>query len=1047
MNMTRLKKLFISVLAVVAICCSIMSFTVFAADDVQWTAGDTTTAGWKYEQTVSIPTGLVNGKTATVTVRFPNGKTSSERLITLDVEGKYIVEYEAEGSVYEEEVIVRKDLFYVSSANSKAEYTTYKYTDHMEGPDDPNASTRESVRSSELTALQVNLAANDRFVYSRVIDLNGLTKEDKLINMVIAPNKVGQNDVDSLKIFLIDAYDESNYLTFTANQSGGNALIYMSANASNGQLPTGFNWNGPTKYVNTTYGTPMRFHFYGPSSRTEPGNTGVSSQNDVNYKIDTVADNDLSLSFDYELKQAFNTTSPHTASNPMIVDFDNPDHFENVWRGFTTGECYIAVEGASYVSDTFNFLITELRGCDDLSTNYFEDRGTLDIEVETGDYDFNNMPLAKVGTKYPVFTAGTINQYYGELTARYEVTDSNGAIVAKTGEDFIPSKAGDYTLTYIVEDYFGTTNKVSTKVTAVDATPAIEFDLEGIEAKGNAGVKRELAKAINLKGGSANGILDINKEVKYQDGTILEIENNKFFPTKAGTYTVTISATDYIGQVANQSYDVVIENGDRPVYIEEPIIPKYFISGQEYILPAINAYDYTQGLGTPVATKIAYIDGEGQKRALGTKITPVANEIRDTVDIIYYTNSVNAEGNIVFRNLPIREIMDGKYVEVSKLLASKDATIDTTYSDNITLKTAKDGATVELINPLGVAGLSIAFQGVKGMTNFDAFTITLSDSVNSAQNVKLIYYPYSATETLFKVNDSKATEYKAYQSILEGGDLRVEIDSATLKVRFDKDSAALVEIDKYYQEDGKGGAFKGFDSGKVYVTFGFEGVRGESMVSLVNVSGQVMSSESSRDRNAPSISINGEYLGYASIGDIIRIPKAIFTDLVDPTVIGTVTVQTPMDANGNRKTAVSVDGILLKDVSTERDYFVKVESYGNYRIAFYAEDFSGNPQDLVQMINVFDEVAPVITVNNNVKITGRVGQAITVPNAIATDNLDGNVKVKITIYAPSGSMYELKEGQNTFKTNRAGEYRVIYSARDAANNVAINRVTKITVNA
>lgn len=1046
MKMTRLKKLFISVLAVIAICCSIMSITAFAADDVQWTPGDTTTAEWKYEQMVSIPTGLVNGKTANVTVRFPNGKTSSEKLITLDVEGKYIVEYEADGAVYEEEVIVRKDLFYVSSSASYAKYTTYKYTDHMTGPDDPNASQRESMRNSELTALEVNLAANDTFMYSRIIDLNGKTKVDNLLKMVIAPNKVGQMDVSTFMIYLIDAYEPSNYLTFKTNQNGNNALIYMSANASNGQLPTGFNWNGPTKYVNSQYGTIMRFHLYGPGVGTEPGNTSVSSQNDVNYGINTLADNDLSLSFDYELKQAYNTTSPHVSSNPMIVDFDDPDHFETIWRGFTTGECYLAIKGGDYVSDTFNFLITELDGCDDLSKNYFEDRGTLNIDVESGDYDVNDMPMAVVGKKYPIFSASTINAYYGKLDAKYVVTDDKGAIVAKNGEDFIPAKAGEYTLTYIVEDYFGTQKTIPLKVIAVDATPEITFDLEGKVESGDAGVKVELAKAINLAGGSAKGILDVNKEVKYQDGTVIEIENNKFFPTKAGNYTVTISATDFVGQTAVQEYTVVISNGDKPVYIERPIIPKYFISGQEYILPVVNAYDYTQGLGTPVATKIAYIDGEGQKRAVGTKITPVANEIRDTVDIIYYTHSVGAEGNIVFKDLPIREIMDGRYVEVSKLLASKDVTIDTTYADNITLKTAKDNATVDVINPLGVSGLSIAFQGVKDKSNFDAFTITLSDSVNTAQSVKLIYYPHTATESRFKINDSKATEYKVYQSISGGGDLRVEIDSGTLKVRYDKDSSALAEITKYYQEDGKGGAFNGFDSGKVYITFGFEGVRGESMITLVNIGGQVMSSESVRDRTAPGISINGEYLGYASIGDLIRIPKAIFTDLVDPTVLGTVTVETPMDANGNRKTAVSVDGILLKDVSTERDYFVKVEAYGNYRIAFYATDFTGNEQDLVQMINVFDEVAPEITVASTAKITGRVGQTIVVPNATAVDNLDGKVNVKITVYAPSGSMYELKEGQNAFKTNRAGEYRVFYSARDAANNVSI-KVIKITVNA
>ena len=42
-------------------------------------------------------------------------------------------------------------------------------------------------------------------------------------------------------------------------------------------------------------------------------------------------------------------------------------------------------------------------------------------------------------------------------------------------------------------------------------------------------VKVELAKAINLAGGSAKGILDVNKEVKYQDGTVIEIKDRMVF--------------------------------------------------------------------------------------------------------------------------------------------------------------------------------------------------------------------------------------------------------------------------------------------------------------------------------------------------------------------------------------------------------------------------------------------------------------------------------------------------------------------------------------
>lgn len=1075
--MTKSKKnRFLRFATAVAVVCSAVSFSVLSlkasanydASIVNASAFETDGQAWKYEETVARPTGSLSyggeTKTADVKVIFPNGKESVGvgDAITLNVEGQYTVEYSAtfgnDTIVETSTFVIAKDLFYVSGNESSARYYNYVYSEHVS---EELSATRDSVKTSSVSGVYVSLKTGDVFEYSRVIDLNTLTREDDLFKIVIAPEEIGKKDVTDFYITLTDAYDPTNYITIKSTSITDTPIMYMSVAASNGQQLTGWQYSKPpSKYVGKN-GAPMRYGMTGPCLMTEQTVTDGSNvwekHNDYQFDINSIADNDFAISIDYATKEVFNTLStnyPNESNYPsgkrpgVIADLDDPADFEKVWGGFTTGECYLSIKGGTYVGETFNFMITEINGIEGGLSNAdatreeeifrFDDRGTLDIDVAFGKYE-NSIPLAKVGVEYPLFSATSLNQYFGLLNATYEVKKGD-TVVARNGEKFIPQETGEYTVVYTVEDYFKKQSTKSFTVAAVEATPEGNFELEGGATTGVAGNFVSLHEAVSRSGGAANGIFDVVMTVTEGEENF-EVVDGKFFPTRAGEYTVTVTAVDYIGQSYGKTYTVVVEAGECPVYLSTPVLPKYFISGRTYVLPSMTAYDYTDGSGTAIKAKVAYVDGEGTKRALEGRITPVANALKDTLDIVYYTSDINAENgyatNLAFKDIPIITAVTeskGKYsIDYSKLFATSGAYVETTR-DSTSIKTESDGS-VEFINPLGASGLTMRFKGVQTASNFGAFVITMSDSQNPDQTIKLYYAPADEKTSTFTINSLTGTKYTASQSFFGENTFSLEYDSVN-GVKFDPMSSVYAAVKTY----ANGEAFQGFDSGKVYVSYGFEGVTGKAEVKLTQLAGQKITNQTV-DRGDPVLSIDSEYLGYVGYGEQIRIPKAVFTDLVDPYVIGQVTVQTPEDANGKRRVVKTLDGLYLNAASTDREYYIEASMYGTYLITFSAKDFAGNEFEYAYYVNVVDTVAPVITLPENVVTEGKVNKTITLSKATVSDNVEGEIKLTVYVYSPSMVMYELKNGDYSFKTNKAGKYQIVYVAVDAAGNYALKTVT------
>ncbi|WP_299440755.1 DUF5011 domain-containing protein [uncultured Aquimarina sp.] len=100
---------------------------------------------------------------------------------------------------------------------------------------------------------------------------------------------------------------------------------------------------------------------------------------------------------------------------------------------------------------------------------------------------------------------------------------------------------------------------------------------------------------------------------------------------------------------------------------------------------------------------------------------------------------------------------------------------------------------------------------------------------------------------------------------------------------------------------------------------------------------------------------------------------------------------------------------------------VNVNVPGTYTIVYSVEDSSGNTSSVERIVNVIDNIPPVITVLGDNPLILREGNTFNDPGATATDNIDGDLTSQIAV---TGSV----------NVNAIGTYVLTYTVSDAAGN-------------
>lgn len=896
----------------------------------------------------------------------------------------------------------KSPLFSVEKYNSFVEYGTYKVSEHdfANKLDDQDCAVNGAI---------VRLASGDVLKYNKAIDLTGKTADDLLARIVITPDSIGTMDFSNIYVELTDVYDETNVVSIWVSGVGESwGRAYTLVKAGENQLYSGWDHNQNILAVGE-YGYPFALSFAGD----------VNSSNFIAWPGLTIADNSLAFTFDYANRAIYHRERKSSLTSALVTDLDDPDERSELWGGFTTGECFLSIRCDSYYGATANFVVSEVAGEKVTSDMSFE-KTAPDVTVDFGEYTESNLPVGVKGEAYPLFKGTAMSPYYSDLTVNvkaYLITSNGKKTATVENGKLIPDAAGEYSIEYSVTDENGKTGTKSYKIIVAETATAITSEIGEKQTEAIAGHYVTLPE-VTVGGGSGN------KKVSYSivcGGKNVETKGKTFFANRGGEYEVTVTVTDYIGKTKTDVYTVVVADGTKPVFTESVLLPKYFISGEKYSLPALAAKNFTDGSGSAIAAKITYVDSDGEKTARnGNEITPKVNSNGDVVRVIY-TATLNGVSESVEYSVPVVKIFtDAGKVNHANLIYTEGFNKVTIPAKGIRLDFSSD-TYFDYVNPAVANGLNVKFGGVTGFTNYSEFTITLADYANADERVVLHYRP-SVDGVKFFINDDETHALKILKLFNGDNTFNLTLDNISYTVQYGTQNTQKANIKTYEN----GTEFKGFSSGMVYVTFSFENVNSDSAFMISAINGKNKFS-SDTDTLKPKIGVFAERGGDRSINSEIEVPKAVATDVVDGAVKVLFTVYAP-----DGSVCYDIDGVYLNNVPADEKHVVKYDEYGKYEIHYTAADRFGNTEETSYIVRIVDEIPPIMTVNGSINAKVKVGDRIKLPSVTVDDNYDEEITVYVCCVTDTGNIIDVSGG--IFVPIREGKYTIRYYCFDKAGN-------------
>ncbi len=965
-----------------------------------------------------------------VTVMMESGDFSFEEA------GAYTLIYEAKDAsskYYKEEIdlFVADKLWRVGSEKSSIEYGTVGST----------------------SALLVSLAKNDKLTFNKIIDVSELTGEDVLFSGFINPETVGNYEFDKIKFTFTDAYDPTQTLTIQGTRSSSTdqqrCTSYWTAAGTNQTLG---GWDANTNGGAGAFVNNVQFGIRGTAltSTSFYSQYGDWSKRPIEFSDVTADQVGFKISFDPNSMRV-------TGNSRFIADLNEGSYYESepLWNGFPSGKVKLTVEALDYAGETANFAISQLYGYEEgfaVENKLVEtDAPIITVDVEdkyvteqNGRYAF--APLAIVGGDYPVPAATAFDEYSGELSVKTQVYynySSEKSRIEYPVQDgtFHVDIPGSYAIVYTAVDHMGNSAQKVYWITAKSAidTP-LTLTVDKAVAKTNAfcGERIEVAP-YETAGGSG----DVNVVITATCGdTVLNVEGGKFIPELAGKWTVKYVATDYAGISEEDSYEVTVELGEKPVFVDEPILPRYLIAGIEYDVPSVIACDYTSGTKVEQVASLRVKDANGENvYEVGETFTPNATEENNIVILEFFVGEATYVKEIP-AVMPIVEVEEGgdSYLEVhiENMFVGENMSVERTKEGMIV--TAQEAGDVNWLfaNAVAAEYAAVNVKGVEGNSNFDAFKVTFTDSANSDIAVTMYLECAANGCVVVKFGDTNRETTKGFNfgTDSEGNSLDTFVFSYKLGQFYIDEIAVAVSTDD------KGNAFNGFPSQKVYISAQAVNAKQGASYVVAKIDNHSIN-QLSNDMVGPKVAINGTYGGMYNLNDTYVVTTAIATDVIDVNVSCFVTVKTP-----DGQLVSDVNGVLLDKVSATQEYVIKLTEYGQYMVEYTATDWknrSASPTNY--SINVFDRKAPRAKVADTWSATAKIGETVVLPEVYITDDSSevADMTVYRTVRNPNGVLMQLgydfvvengqiKYIQYKYTFRYAGEYEFIIVVCDETGN-------------
>ena len=944
---------------------------------------------------------------------YPDGRAFSASEYVLSNPGKYTLRYYADNngkSIYaEDDFIVKNSAYSVSGPTSSVYYGNT-------GADKGN-----------LDGLIVSIAPGDVFTYGKALDLSNRKKTEKLISLFAIPEIQGAADVREFKVRLTDVADANNFIEIVvyANSGDDNEVqkqpLYYGARANN-QTFTGMHYKGYSPnpdtqhlYDNNWYSV---YHNLNYTARCgyPSFSSSLAASEGYGYKQDTDWRLPFSFAFDYsenKLYGAENQTEQAWGkkdSNRLIADFDDSLFFDNLWGGFTTGEVYLSVYSGNYVNSAFNFVITDIYE-EDLSIPVYEEENAPKILVDLPEGD---LPYAVKNTAYNVFNAKAYSATDGEVACQtlvYSDYYSNSRkLVPLVVGAFTPNDSSlSYSIVYKAVDSFGNYAEKVVDVTVKDVRIA-SLDLVGEQQTVLTGVKT-LLKQPEVNNPNGQYTLTVKAFLGETEYPVTVNDNGEYeiYTLVAGNYTIKYVLTDYNGDIVEE-YSVLVAENPNSVFVGVSELPKVFVKGADYTIPKMygKAFDNGSISDLDATAKYAFDNGEAVAYTYGEKICVTATE---SVKVIYSLENALTdyvvEIPVVDVGLESGTFSKEKYFYSEQFSASADAD-GLIYSIDAQVNPAEQ-AQVYYVKPLLVTAFNFNYE-LEG--EFEKAVVKFTDTEDATNVLEIEMKNVNKEKILISINGGESREIS--KAVYET-DRSLAFDCIMQTLTIDGNVFTIKD-------------FKDFAQKSAMFEVTFYGIKENLNLYVYKVGNYNMNNQTS-DYTAPVayVDVNS---GKKVIGDKIIISGLYIEDVIRFNKEVKLTIKAP-----DGSVCKSVDGTTMKDVRDfSKVYEISVSQLGTYTISGNYSDGS-NSEKINVKINVYDEVAPIITVAEDQKIKAAyVGGTYNLARATATDNNDGNVDVLVMVMDSAGKVHVV-DG-DSYQFTKAGVHKVMYYATDSYGNVS-----------
>ena len=938
---------------------------------------------YEYGSTFSLPERKITlgGKYGKVTtfLRYPSGSETKEATAKLDEAGIYTLRFiaEAGGEVYLDEI--KFDV-------------TAKYA--ITGDKSTAVYNAESVKPGS-GAMYVRLAAGETLEFSEPIDLKNATKNDRLIELMAIPDNLGNQDFEKITVRLTDVYDPSIYVDIISYAYGGSDNGYRAwvLSRGNGQTPKGYFHNGSSLILNQNVSGTSTAHYFN-------GYKGADGKQQYS---------SLRLAFDYENNAVY-------ANERLNIDLDSPDCFpELLWSGFTGSKVKMSIFCDLYSASTANFEIYSVYGLD-ISKDLYPDENSPEITVSA---DESSMPTAEAGRTYGVPSAYAFDDVCGYLDAEcrvyYNYNSKNPVSIAVEDGKFATNFTGYYAIVYSAEDFSGNKSEKILWVNCLaDAEdPFVTIDESTKKTTAYLGETYEIADATY---GGGSGKLETSVYVE-KDGVETIVEYGVFTPETEGTYKVIYRVIDEIGQSAQEEYLFEAVASSAPVFFGEAVLPSVMIAGGSYKIPDFKAYDYGGGVKNKVDVLCVVTDKNGEKTyKAGDTFVPEIEGKKSNVSFRFKAGDTEK-----LYEVPTVDVWNvvgkRKRLDFAAYMYSEDGVV-TEKTENGLKVTVGGNGTAEFINPLLADRFALTLRGTAG--GFGKAYVTLTDNEDVSVAVTLILEEKNGKAYLTADRTTVSPDF-AFD-----GNKNIEITYSDGKITVGGLSVAIGKTDS-------GKPFEGFKSHKVRTSFAFE-TEGEKSLYIEKVVNHSFIGTVTSDSTEPAYYVSGA-AGGTFIPGKVTIPAAYAADVLDPNVLFTMSV---IDSEGNF--LKDENGVIMKDVDPARDYAVLLDKIGDYAVKYTVSDIfnsTPNPTGYSVSYTVCDNEAPVFKFFGEFKTSINVGDVYVLPRFTVSDNYSASDKIFVSVYVttPSGRMFEIHSGSNSFKADAAGKYTLHLMATDEAGNV------------